>query len=371
MRIISITNVKNEIDIIEAFVRHTSTLVNRLVILDNGSTDGTLDVLRALRAEGLPLEIVEDPTPGYYQHARMTRLLHEHAPHYHDADWTLPLDADEFLVLSPEAERILAEADPERPLCLPWHSYVPSASDEPGQANPVVRIRHRLAEEPRRTIKVVVPAALALRPEVALGTGSHDLTINNKPIEPANVELGHLAHFPLRSADQYLAKMVVGTLQVYAMDWALVPICYHWKAAFDRLKRDPETTAHEFRDIAMRYVAEFPEGVTPKLVDDPICYQGGELLHTAIEHEHSRALRSILVYAEQLARNHGTLRTRVEELQRNLEYHKEILDQTRQEIVDLKSSWTWRSGRLLVSPIRKLKDSLDQVRGRSPKSDAA
>jgi predicted transcriptional regulator YdeE len=50
MRLVAITSVKNESDIVEAFVRHTLAASDYLVVLDNGSTDGTLDILRALDA---------------------------------------------------------------------------------------------------------------------------------------------------------------------------------------------------------------------------------------------------------------------------------------------------------------------------------
>src|SRR5207248_1347715 len=115
----------NEIDIIEAFVRHTLALVDRLVVLDNGSSDGTLAVLRALQAEGLPLDLVEDPTPGMYQAQRMTRLLREWAVGRHGADWVLPLDADEFLVVPEGASLVPSRPGGDRPVALPWRSYVP------------------------------------------------------------------------------------------------------------------------------------------------------------------------------------------------------------------------------------------------------
>ncbi len=119
---VAITCVKNEIDIIEAFVRHTLALADRLVVLENGSRDGTCDVLRALEKEGLPLEIVEDPSPGKYQSQRMTRLMRDWAVGRHQADWVLPLDADEFLAVPQGARLIPAEADAGRPISLPWRT---------------------------------------------------------------------------------------------------------------------------------------------------------------------------------------------------------------------------------------------------------
>jgi glycosyltransferase involved in cell wall biosynthesis len=52
MTLIAITRMKNELDIIEAFVRHHAHSFDKLIVLDDGSTDGTLDILKALQAEG-------------------------------------------------------------------------------------------------------------------------------------------------------------------------------------------------------------------------------------------------------------------------------------------------------------------------------
>ena len=118
MRSVAITCVKNEIDIVEAFVRHTLALVDHLVVLDNGSHDGTLDVLQALAKEGLPLEIVEDDSPGQYQPQRMTRLMHEYAVARHAADWVFPLDGDEFLAVGDRSALIPEGAGTDRPLLV-------------------------------------------------------------------------------------------------------------------------------------------------------------------------------------------------------------------------------------------------------------
>src|ERR1700758_3250557 len=111
MRIVAVACARDEIDIIEAFVRHTLAFASQLVVLDNGSTDGTLAVLHALRNEGLPLEVVEDATPGKYLSERATRLMREFAIARHQADWIVPLDVDEFVVtvggsLIPEGTRV-------------------------------------------------------------------------------------------------------------------------------------------------------------------------------------------------------------------------------------------------------------------------
>jgi glycosyltransferase involved in cell wall biosynthesis len=52
MRIVAMTRALNEADIIECFVRHTSAFVAHHVIMDDGSSDGTIDILTALKREG-------------------------------------------------------------------------------------------------------------------------------------------------------------------------------------------------------------------------------------------------------------------------------------------------------------------------------
>lgn len=48
--------VRNEADIVEAFVRHSLTVLDGLLVVDHGSIDGTWKILDARVREGLPIE---------------------------------------------------------------------------------------------------------------------------------------------------------------------------------------------------------------------------------------------------------------------------------------------------------------------------
>ena len=60
MKIVSITTIKNEADIIESFIRYHLNIVDLMIILDNGSTDDTLNILNQLEQESLPIVILND-----------------------------------------------------------------------------------------------------------------------------------------------------------------------------------------------------------------------------------------------------------------------------------------------------------------------
>jgi hypothetical protein len=67
MKLVAISRVKNESDIIEAFVRHHAYHFDTHLVLDDGSSDGTCEVLQKLKLAGLPLVIIRQPSVGYEQ----------------------------------------------------------------------------------------------------------------------------------------------------------------------------------------------------------------------------------------------------------------------------------------------------------------
>ncbi len=69
-KIFSVSMVKNEMDIIESFVRYNLNILDGMIILDNASTDDTLKILNLLKLENLPIFIFKDENSEFDKVAR-------------------------------------------------------------------------------------------------------------------------------------------------------------------------------------------------------------------------------------------------------------------------------------------------------------
>ena len=299
MKLIAISRVKNELDIVEAFVRHHSQLFNTLIVLDDGSTDGTYEVLQQLQAAGLPLVLMRDPSVGYEQSRYMSRLLRMAVDQF-GADWVMPLDADEFVETDPEKTlaQILHGRESEL-LNLSWNNFVWRPEDDEGaEPNPVMRLRFRMPPSPNRLNKVLVPAKLVADSSAELDQGNHNLVLDGQVLPSKALYTARLCHFPIRSVSQYASKVAVGYLQYSATpDWDH-HIGFHYLAPYRLLTEGLDRLVQSMAAQSRRYSLEdnWPETGEPR--EAPFRYQGGPLRFTR---ESASMLSNILHYAEMIA----------------------------------------------------------------------
>jgi hypothetical protein len=300
MRLVAVSIVKNEADIIEAFVRHTQAWVDHHLVFDHDSTDGTREILQALRAEGLPLTLYTDDAIGKLQQFRSNHLSRLAAREL-AADWIIPLDADELLA-GPDRtalEHALTAAAPGMSRSLPLLNYVATATDAAEEANPAVRLQY-CETGPLHTRKVMVPRALALDESVAAGMGSHALFRGETPLPDQPLpDSFHLAHLPLRSPQHQVLRVVLAELQKLSHGRAHAGVDTHYRLGFQLLAENPD-----------RFFAATRQA-SATLRHQPIAYRGTPLRHSAGTAGWNRVARALLPYLEKLAASHGRLVDRV------------------------------------------------------------
>lgn len=311
MTIIGVTCVKNEEDIIEPFVRHNLFYLDKLIVLNHGSTDGTARILSRLVDEGLPLLVEHDPSLGKFQGEKMTRLMLR-AVNDHAADWVLLLDADE-LIRCPE-DRLPLPGGGDHGACLKvaCRTYQTRETDDHSLINPAERIRHRFAKEPREDrplaerrylLKAIIPRALALSPGACVVQGNHFIVTSNQEAAHEFWPGFDYAHFSLRSVGQYTSKIAIGTLQHIYRSSPRADLDSFYLNHLAELRSDFEGFARRFHERAPSYL-ELAQNSRPDIIEDPLDYRGGPLRHTSQASDHTRLVSNLIGYAETLA---GTL----------------------------------------------------------------
>jgi len=264
VRIVGVTMARNEVDIIEAWVRHHARLFDELIVLCHFCQDETQSIVEDLVREGLPLEFHEEARPTYDQGRMMTELAREAVTR--GADLVFPLDADEFVV-APEGDgRAAIERLPvDRLSRLMWRTYVPfpQREDEP---NVLRRLTHRPRQEGHPLGKVVLPGA-SLETGV-LSVGSHELPDRQTlvPVSAEPVSELVLAHFSVRSEAQLRAKVLGGWPVSLANPQRTDGQGGHWRDQFLECRRNGGFSEERLQSIALGYA--FAQG--DELVEDPI-----------------------------------------------------------------------------------------------------
>ena len=257
MHLAAVSIVRSECDIIKPFVRHNATFFDRLYILDHRSTDTTPDILRRLADDGLPLVLSREGYGIFYQGPTMTQLI-KRACDDHPWDFIIPLDGDEFLRVPDRAtlEAALADLDPASIGLSEVVNYIPTESDDPDELDVLRRIVHRAKTKPdtgSKIFKVVIPGAVIRQPGFSLNEGHHGVCIDGRPVAERRVEGLSLAHFPVRSIDQFILRTILCRLawssrSDYNPSWG-----WHYGTFFKQLKSKPAVSAADLTAAALLY----------------------------------------------------------------------------------------------------------------------
>lgn len=214
MRLAGVSIVRDEADIIEAWVRHNLFFLDHLYIVDDGSTDQTTRILDILVTEGLPISVTSEKSLAAYHQGERTTALIAYAMAASSWDFVFPLDGDEFIVAEDRAalETDLAAIGGYRLGGLNPRHYLMTDEDDTEEPCPLTRLRHVAVHEPY-IFKVVVPGQLACERGFAIVDGNHRATKWDVTLPTTLLPNVQLAHFPARSEAQLVSKGIAGYLR--------------------------------------------------------------------------------------------------------------------------------------------------------------
>ena len=267
MKLVSITMIKNESDIIESFIRYHLNIFDEMIILDNGSADESVKIIENLQNENLPIILIKDHDHYYNQNEKSTKLLKIAFGEY-SADIVCPLDADEFLTSDNGNPReILEMLDENRYYKIKWRTYVATVEDNTSVKFIPSRITHIRDDKYESFYKVAVPKKLFLNSKILLELGNHELGFED--IKERNKSLIiddlRIAHFPLRSVEQCMSKILVGWPNMISKNMENSDIAYHWKILFEKIKEKGSISSEDVELFSKNYsLPEFEKDIEIK-----------------------------------------------------------------------------------------------------------
>ena len=269
MRLIGAAIVANESDSIENFVRHSLQFLDRLHLIGTSTADNTLEIVRRLQQEGLPVELRFDPIHDRRWNLHLTRLVRSIASRER-FDFVAMLDGDEFILAASRAalEQELAALPRDCCMLLPWATYVPTARDDWTEPGVLRRIRHRReSEPPPGHCKVVVPFSICANSRFSISIGNHYAMLPDMSLFASQIATrARLAHLPVRSPRQLLSKALLGEWTLRRVLARGPHVGEHWAALARRMVETLEVTPAELEQIAVNYVGAYGGGI----VLDPI-----------------------------------------------------------------------------------------------------
>ncbi|WP_185020784.1 glycosyltransferase family 2 protein [Histidinibacterium lentulum] len=212
--------VRDEADVIADNLRwHLGQGVDHVIAMDNGSVDGTTDILEDFAATGA-LTLIHQPSDAFLQErwaSEMARMARDRL----GADWVLPLDADEFWTV-PDGQtlgEVVAQFDGEADMvrcarrnlmaaredleAMSWHEALVWHADPPVPLPAGRRDDPTPLDPPLLYCRLPPKVAVHVARFERFLPGNHDAVIAGDPVVRASEEI-MIYHAMIRDRAEFL-----------------------------------------------------------------------------------------------------------------------------------------------------------------------
>ena len=248
-KIITLTMIKNESDIVETFVRYTMNFASKMIFIDNGCVDGSKQIMKELIKDGFDLEIFTEAHIFHEQYIIENKYIKKIASKY-EFDFLIPLDVDEFLVCDSDLIIRIDRLPQDKVTMLNWKTYC-MLSDH-SEDFFMDRIIHIRINEDKVFTKVIIPHNILIEGQVLVTMGHHDIESSQKIDRYCPKDI-YISHFPVRSKEQIRLKIYQGVIAQLMSNYHKV-IAFHWKKLQEEIKQN----RFDVIDYSMEY-ALLPE----------------------------------------------------------------------------------------------------------------
>lgn len=201
--------IRDEIDILGDWLQHVLCLFDEIHVIDHLSVDGTREKLINIASCHPSLRVYLYDQPEYYQAELINYLVSHCAAPYESDDWCFFLDADEFLVFPNQTALNALLSSEFSAIRLPWRNLVPLV-DQP-EARPFERSLLQSTRKGNLSKIAFAPTRFPMH-SVRVDQGAHNLVHEGSPIDACQCPAEFwLAHYPIRSSQQFIRKLKNGT----------------------------------------------------------------------------------------------------------------------------------------------------------------
>lgn len=231
MKKVLFTNVRNEEDIIESFVRFHAKIFDHIYISDNLSVDNTGRILDNLVSEGLNLTVWKDDDITFNQNIKTTKAFKQIVRDNNDIDSVFFLDVDEFLVIKPGFQLDTLDG---YVYTIERYDFL-YFEDLPANENVLAWMKYR--KKKATTPKSMIKYDKTKVDKTGIGNGNHHVYYRGKEINDGVLPDCYIAHYPIRSVQQFTRKNIIGWTGLVVDSPKRLqekkPVGVHWRNAYN------------------------------------------------------------------------------------------------------------------------------------------